>query len=205
MKKIIITILTNLFVLNSFGQTDSLLNSLQVTFQVKQELFPKKMLFTQRWAWGEHGFMRKGVPVTPEIREHDMLIRRKMLIRHQQLGYITLGGMVAQGIVGPILYNNQDNSSIKSLHEALGLAVNVTYSLTAIKSLFAPPPMLNRDKGITSIRLHKWLAIAHLSGMIATNILASQTEDHPNLKSYHRSAAYFTFASFAAAVFVIKL
>ena len=71
-------------------------------------------------------------------------------------------------------------------------------------SLFAPPPMVNRDKGISSIRLHKWLAVVHLTGMLATNILASQVEHHPELKPYHRAAAYTTFASFAAAMIVIK-
>ena len=43
-----------------------------------------------------------------------------------------------------------------------------------------------------------------LTGMIATNILAGQLEGHPELKPYHRAAAYTTFAAFAAATIVIK-
>ncbi|NBV11082.1 MAG: hypothetical protein EBS04_06405 [Chitinophagia bacterium] len=61
-----------------------------------------------------------------------------------------------------------------------------------------------RDKKLTSIRLHKWLAIAHMSGMLATNILASQLENNYALKPYHRAAAYTSFVSLAAAMVVIK-
>lgn len=204
MKQLLFTLLLFVVLINSFGQTDSLLNSLQDTSQVKQDLFPKKMLFTQRLAWGEHGFMRGGAIVTPEIRENDMRIRRKMLITHQVLGLITMAGLIGQAIEGPKLYADPHNRSIRNLHEELALTVNTTYSLTALMSLFAPPPMINRDRGITSIRLHKWLAIAHLTGMIATNILAPDN-NNSSTKPYHRAAAYFTFATYAAAMIVIKL
>ena len=205
MKYIFFTLLSFILVINSFSQTDSLLNSLQDTSQVKQDLFPKKMLLTQRWAWGEHGFMRGGAMITPEMRESDMHIRRKMLIAHQVLGIVTMAGMVGQAIVGPKLYDDPHNRSLKNLHSTLALTVNTTYSLTALMSLFAPPPMINRDKGITSIRLHKWLAIAHLTGMLATNILAPDSKNNSSTKPYHRAAAYFTFASYLAAIIVIKI
>jgi hypothetical protein len=205
MKRAFLTVIVIFSTFNVFSQTDSLLNSLQTSASAQQELFPKKMLFTQRWAWGEHGIFRGATIVTPEIREKDMRIRRKMLITHQILGFTTLAGMVGQAIVGPKLYNDPGNRSLKQTHEALAFAVNTTYSLTALMALFAPPPMIQRDKGVTSIRLHKWLAVVHLSGMIATNILASQLESNPSLKPYHRAAAYTTFASFAAAMLVIKL
>jgi hypothetical protein len=52
--------------------------------------------------------------------------------------------------------------------------------------------------------LHKWLAVLHLSGMIATNILATQIENNVSLKPYHRAAAYVSFASLATALIVIK-
>lgn len=186
------------------AQTDSLLASLQTSSNQTQELFPKKMLFTQRWAWGEHGLLRGGKTVTPEIRLRDMKTRRSMLVAHQIFGFATLAGFIGQGIVGAKLYDHPGDRGLKETHEALGFAVNATYSLTAISSLFAPPPLVQRDKGVSSIRLHKWLAVVHLTGMLATNILASQLEHNPSLKPYHRAAAYTTFASFAAAMIVIK-
>jgi hypothetical protein len=43
-----------------------------------------------------------------------------------------------------------------------------------------------------------------MSGMIATNILAGQIENNPDLKPIHRAVAYTTFAAYTAAVVVIK-
>jgi hypothetical protein len=204
MKFLFVFTLTVLLSLGGFAQTDSLLNSLQTTETNKQELFPKKILFTQKLVWGPHGLFRGGNEVTAETRNRDMHIRRKMLVAHQVLGFATLAGFIGQAIVGPKLYNDPKNRSLRSTHETLAATVNATYSLTAIMSLFAPPPLIQRDRGFTSIRLHKWLAVAHLTGMLATNILAGQLEQHPNLRSYHRAASYVTFASFAAAMVVIK-
>jgi hypothetical protein len=35
-------------------------------------------------------------------------------------------------------------------------------------------------------------------------VLAGQLEQHPNLKAWHRAAAYTTFGAFAASMIVIK-
>lgn len=204
MKFFFVTILAVLLSHAVSAQTDSLLNSLQTTESNRQDLFPKKILFTQKIIWGPHGLLRGGKEVTADTRDKDMHIRRKMLVAHQVLGFATLAGFIGQAVIGPKLYNDPKNKNLRSTHETLSATVNATYSLTAIMSLFAPPPLIQRDKGLTSIRLHKWLAVAHLTGMLATNILAGQLEQHPNLRSYHRAAAYTTFATFAAAMIVIK-
>ena len=52
-------------------------------------------------------------------------------------------------------------------------------------------------------RLHKWLAVVHMGGMIATNVLAEKAND-PKIKPIHRAAAFATFASYAAAIITIK-
>jgi hypothetical protein len=188
------------------AQTDSLLQTLLVDEKIDSQLIaPKKMLFTQQLVWGTNGIFknRYGSIEDPiERRKIDLRIRRKMLQIHQIGGFVTLGGMVAQGIVGSQLYNG--SYKLKQTHEALGAAINLTYGLTAINALFTPPSTFKRDKKLTSIRLHKWLAIVHMSGMLATNILASQIENNPSLKPYHRAAAYTSFISLAAAMVVIK-
>jgi len=188
------------------AQTDSLLQTLLVNEKIDSQLIaPQKMLFTQKLVWGNNGILknRYGSIEDPiERRKIDLRIRRKMLQIHQIGGFVTLGGMVAQGIVGSQLYNG--SYKLKQTHEALGAAINLTYGLTAINALFTPPSTFKRDKKLTSIRLHKWLAIAHMSGMLATNILASQIENNPSLKPYHRAAAYTSFVSLAAAMVVIK-
>ena len=188
------------------AQTDSLLQTLLVDEKIDSQLIaPKKMLFTQQLIWGEKGIFKNRYGSTQDLverRKIDLRIRRKMLQIHQIGGFVTLGGMLAQGIVGSQLYNG--SYKLKQTHEALGAAVNLTYGLTAINALFTPPSTFKRDKKLTSIRLHKWLAIAHMSGMIATNILGTQIENNYALKPYHRAAAYTSFFSLAAAMVVIK-
>lgn len=188
-----------------FGQTDSLLQ--QLVQDVKTDstiLQPKKMLFTQKLLWGEKGILKNRYHFDNLAyeRKKDLQIRRKMLQLHQIGGIVTLGGMLTQGIIGSQLYRGDYN--LKRTHEQLGMAVNLSYGFTAINGLFAPPSSFQRDKKITSIRLHKWLAVAHLSGMIATNILGTQIENNYALKPYHRAAAYTSFFSLAAALIVIK-
>lgn len=200
--KYLFLLLLSCISLTTFSQ-DDLLQDLLKEQDTTTALLPKKMLLTQRVFWGEKGLLRPISPLTAVNREKELKLRRKMLVAHQILGFVTLGGMVGQGIVGASLYNNTSNHRLKDLHEGLAATVNITYSTTAVMSLFAPPPLINRDKKISAIRLHKWLAIVHMSGMIATNMLADKASD-PKFKPYHRAAAYATFASFAAAVITIK-
>lgn len=185
---------------------DDLLNDLMATQDNKTELVPKKMLLTQRVFWGEKGLMRPIIPLTPSNREKELKLRRGMLVAHQILGFATLGGMIGQGITGTKLYNANGgrNNNVGDIHENLAVAVNITYGTTAFMSLFTPPPLINRDKKLSAIRLHKWLAVVHLSGMIATNVLAEMAEDNVKYKKMHRAAAFTTFASFAAAMITIK-
>ena len=215
MKKIIAVFLCIIMTTLSFAQ-DDLLNDLMKEQDTTTELLPKKMLLTQRVFWGQKGLMRPFSPLTPANREKELKLRRGMLVAHQVLGFVTLGGMVGQGIAGTQLYNaieNGNTSKIKKVgefHENLAIAVNVTYSATAVMSLFTPPPLINRDKKLSAIRLHKWLAVLHMGGMIGTNILANAMEeaknvdDYNKIKKFHRAAAFTTFASYAAAVITIK-
>ena len=185
------------------AQDDALLRQLQAEDRPDTALLPSRIMLTQRMLWGEKGLLRKWniAPLNLEQRNKEMKTRRFMLRAHQILGFVTLGGMVAQGVVGSQLYNGKFD--LKDAHESLATGINVTYSMAALTSLFAPPPLLARDKNLSSVKLHRWLAVVHLTGMVATNILANRIEDNPSLKPYHRAAAYTTFASFAAAMVVI--
>jgi hypothetical protein len=206
MKKIFALILCIAITTLSFAQ-DDLLNDLLKDHDSTTELLPKKMLLTQRVLWGQKGLLRPISPLTTTNREKELKLRRGMLVAHQVLGFVTLGGMVGQGITGTQLYKG--SGRVGDIHEGLAVAVNTTYSATAIMSLFTPPPLINRDKKLSAIRLHKWLAVVHMGGMIGTNILAQSLEDargdqYTRLKKWHRAAAFTTFASYAAAVITIK-
>jgi len=204
MKKHIFSFIMMLLAIQLSGQENDLLKQLMDEDKPDTALLPAKMIVTQRMLWGEHGLMRdlKIAPLTTAHRKKEMQTRRCMLKTHQVLGFVTLGGMVAQGVVGSQLYNSKYN--LRDAHESLATGVNITYSLAAAMSLFAPPPLINRDKKLSSLKLHKWLSIVHMSGMLATNILGNAIEDNPNLKPVHRAVAFTTFASYAAAVVVIK-
>jgi len=188
------------------AQSDSLLQQLISANTIDSSLIqpPSKMLFTQRALWGTNGILKNRYRGNDLVanRKTDLKIRRTMLQLHQIGGFVTIGGMLAQGIIGSQLYKG--DYKVKDLHENVGMAVNLTYGFTALNGLFAPPSAFSRDKKITSIRLHKWLAVLHLSGMIATNILGTQIENNVSLKPYHRAAAYVSFASLATALVVIK-
>jgi hypothetical protein len=176
---------------------NDLLAELQDKADSSVQLLPPRMLISQRILWGEKGLMRPIIQLNTANREKELKVRRAMLVAHQVLGFITMGGMAGQAYTGSQLYKG--NYGIKDVHENLATAVNITYGATAAMSFFAPPPLLNRDKKLSAIRLHKLLSIVHLAGMITTNILA---ENAP--KAYHRAAAITTFASFGAAIISIK-
>ncbi len=186
------------------AQSINLLDEISAADTGSTTLLPPKMLPTQRLLWGKRGLMRNSdyFELTPIKRQRELKIRRDMLVSHQILGMATLGAMVAQGIVGAKLYSG--NRGLVDAHEALGALTNICYFTTAALAFFAPPKMLNERKGYSSIRIHKALAVIHLSTMIATNILAGQLESNPALRPYHRAAAYTAFGSFAAGMIIIK-
>jgi hypothetical protein len=190
-------------------ELDDIFNS----FEQEEEfpLLPDKMLFTQRFLWGENGLLRRSelAPLSPIQRSREIELRRKMLITHQVLGYVTLASMIAQGIIGGKLYNcdncnSREYNQIKNAHETMAAVVNVSYFSGAALSLFAPPPLINRtEKGLSSARAHKWLASIHFSAMVATNLLADGASESQTGRNLHRIAAYTAFGSFATATLVL--
>ncbi len=169
-----------------------------------QPLLPQKMLFTQRAFWGPKGLLRtmNMAPLTAEGRIHELKIRRKMLVAHQIGGFVTLAGFVVQGLLGAKLYNAQGQEYVdtKRWHERSATFINIAYGTTLALSLTTPPPAVGPRKGFTTIKLHKYLAVVHLTGMVATNILAGMINEHYNLKPWHRAAAYTTFGAYAASI-----
>jgi hypothetical protein len=164
------------------------------------ELLPEKMLFTQRMLWGEKGLLRTtGIaPLTREQRVRELQLRKSMLTAHQVIGYATLAGMVAQGIIGGQLYNG--DYSLRQTHKTLGNVVTATYFTGAALSLFTPPPLVSaRIEGISGARAHKWLATIHLSAMIATQYYKNRDRD------LHKASAYTAVGAFADATLVLQL
>ena len=95
-------------------KTIDLLGDLESSVSDTVKLLPDHFIFTQRMMWGEKGLMRnfKSFELSPEERQRELKIRRGMLVAHQATGFVTLGAMVAQGIVGTKLYNGNQLSLI---------------------------------------------------------------------------------------------
>jgi len=204
--RILITAFLLIFVERAWSQNDTTTVDLLGELNAQQEevpLLPNSMLITQRILWGQQGAMRsfKKFELTPENRQNELKLRRAMFIAHQVVGFATLGGMIGQGIVGSRLYDG--NYDVKDLHEGLAVAVNTGYFTTAGLSLFSPPKAVDERKGYSSIKAHKLLAVLHMSGMILTNVLADKASD-PDIKPYHRAAAFTAFGAYAASILVIK-
>jgi len=186
-----------------YGQENkTLLNSLFDEKDVKEneKLLPERMVFTQSILWGKKGIFRKtGISrLNKEQRTKELKIRKVMLKSHQIIGYLTLAGMIAQGILGGKLYNNWERD-LYNTHKTVGNIVTASYFTGAGLSLFAPPPLVNKKvEGFNSIKAHKILATIHFSGMVATNYFSKKNTD------FHKYSAYTTFASYFAAVVVFK-
>lgn len=181
-----------------------LLAGLSDSTTTAEPLLPRKMIFTQRAFWGPKGLLRTMniAPLTPEGRVKELKVRRTMLVAHQIGGFVTLAGFVAQGILGGKLYSakGQEYVDLKRWHERTAGIINVTYGTTLALSLTTPPPIVGARRGFTTIKLHKYLAILHLTGMVATNVLAHMIDQHPDLKPVHRAAAYTTFGAYAVSI-----
>lgn len=199
MKKIIFLILF-IFQAVVAQERDALLEGLfEEEMTMEKQLLPQKMIFTQSLLWGKNGLFRTtGISkLSIEKREKELKVRNVMLKSHQIIGYLTLAGMVAQGIMGGRLYNG--DYELYDAHKTLGQWVTASYFTGAALSLFAPPPLVKKKmKGFNSIKAHKWLAYLHFSGMIATNSWSKEDRD------WHKYAAYTTFASYASAILVFK-
>lgn len=200
MKKGLALLIILFFSFASAQERDALLQGLfEEEVNMEEQLLPQKMIFTQSLLWGKKGLFRKtGISkLSLEQREKELKVRNVMLKSHQIIGYLTLAGMVAQGIMGGKLYNG--DYELYDAHKTLGEWVTVSYFTGAGLSLFAPPPLVRKKvKGFNSIKAHKWLAYVHFSGMIATNAWSKEDRD------WHKYAAYTTFASYATAVLVFK-
>ena len=181
-------------------ERDALLQGLfEDEMSIEQQVLPQKMIFTQSVLWGKNGLFRKiGISkLSIAQRQKELKVRNVMLKTHQIIGYLTLAGMVAQGIMGGRLYNG--DYELYDAHKTMGEWVTASYFTGAGLSLFAPPPLVRKKtKGFNSIKAHKWLAYIHFSGMIATNAWSKEDRD------WHKYAAYTTFASYATAVLVFK-
>jgi hypothetical protein len=172
-----------------------------------RSLLPQSMSIMERGLWGESGLLRStGIasPLTPEVRKHELDVRRVMLTAHQIGGFVTLGLMISSVYTGQ-QYLNSNSRSYRRLHSNLVGWTMISYGTTAGLALFSPPPLIRRDETSTTT-IHKTLAWVHFVGMIVTPIIGASLRHSMNydqLARFHQVSAYVTTAVFAASMIII--
>jgi len=184
---------------------------------VRRKLLPDNMSLMERGLWGESGLLRGlGVasPLTPEVRKHELAIRRTMLTMHQIGGFLTLGSMLATDYFGQRSLSSpsagQRDDPYRSRHQTFLTATLILYSATGLLAILSPPPLIRRDETSTTT-IHKTLAWIHVAGMIVTPIIGSTILKRGpvgryadlNQARFHQISAYTTTAVFAASLVVV--
>jgi hypothetical protein len=187
-------------------------------------LLPEGMGPVKRFLWSENGLMRKTdfFKLTPENRERELIVRRRMLQTHQVLGMTAVGTMIISSITGQMIINKshstsptagQDMLTLKSLHDAAVTTTMIAYGSTFLLQFLAPPPVIIRkNKGWSNMKAHKTLAYLHFTGMVATPLmgrmiygsssLANGKSD--DLRKFHQISGYITTSLYAGAMIVMK-
>ena len=185
-------------------QTDSL------NVAPKLKLLPANMSWAEKFLWDEHGFVRNiglSSPLTPEVRKHELNLRRTMLTTHQIGGFVTLALMGTTVYYGQKTLDNPGNRADRSNHQTFVTATIISYSLTGLLAALSPPPFIRRDE-VSTTTIHKTLAWVHFGGMILTPILGAAIHgrsSYSQVAHFHQVSAYITTAVFAASMIVITL
>jgi hypothetical protein len=176
---------------------------------VKPRLLPENTSFMERGLWGESGILRDlGIasPLTPEVRKHELDVRRTMLTMHQIGGFVTLGSMLATVYFGQ-KYLDRGQRGDLDMHETFVATTIASYSATALLAVLSPPPLIRREGEISTTTIHKTLAWIHAAGMIVTPLLGAAIHrrgaSYYDQARYHQIAAYITTAVFAASMIII--
>ncbi len=156
----------------------------------------------ERVWWGRGGVMRKvGLfPTHPDQPLDDLRqvakVRRTMLKWHQTLGLVTVASMGTTVVAGQLAASGHGSG----FHQATLPVTIGLYATTASLALLSPPKLVTfGGGGIDSITIHKWLAVAHIAGMLVTPLLG---EDAGRT---HYAMGYATFATFSAAMLTVTL
>ena len=167
----------------------------------KVDSLPNNMPLLKKILWGNKGLIRIS-PLNPKSRIKEFKIRRNMLQLHQKLGLATLSTMIYQTYIGHQMYEGNNFEKLRPIHKKLGYSVFGLYMGAASLSLFAPPAY-KYSKKISSIDIHRLLAIIHFAGMLAQPWLGVQmansdsSNDYEYYRDMHYKVGYITITSFS--------
>jgi len=138
--------------------------------------------------------------------------RSHMLKIHQRLGLLTTIPMAAtllSSAAAPCEHNCNGNSAGMDFHAALGTVTVGMYAATAYFAIRAPEVPGDKPRG--AIRIHRYLAPVHMTGMVLTPILGAMAFNQQNngqkvtgIASAHGAVATTTFVAYAASIVAVS-
>jgi len=170
-----------------------------------KDSIPQNMPFIKKPFWSEDGIFRK-LDWAPDSRYEELIIRKDMMQWHQKISLLNLGIMTYQYYLGKEIDQNGAYSILggdkyndyKSMHKNLGYASYGLYMTSAGLSVFSPPA-LKYDKKISSMKLHRYLALIHFTGMSMQPWLGYQAATGNNYDKYmdkHRKVGEIVYISY---------
>jgi hypothetical protein len=179
------------------------------TQTIRSKLLPENISWMEKALWGENGFVRTiGIAseLTPEVRKHELAVRRTMLTIHQIGGFVTLASMITTVYYGQ-RYLTTGDLAYRDMHKTFIPITIGLYATTGLLAVLSPPPLIRRDNETSTTTIHKMLAWVHFTGMILTPILGKALKNsgasYYDQARYHQIAAYVTTAAFAAAMITV--
>lgn len=186
-----------------------------VPVKPKRKLLPEHMSWMESGVWGNNGVLRAtglAPALTPEVRKSELGLRRTMLTMHQIGGFATMALLIGSVYYGQATLNTfsgiGDYRYYRGLHTDFVTGALIAYGLTAILSIFSPPPQIIREGEVSTTSIHKILAWIHFTGMIVTPLIGEflkQNGDPAAQLRFHQYAAYVTTMAFAAALLVVTI
>ena len=155
---------------------------------------PEYMPFHTKILWGENGLVKK-MNLAPETRKKELELRVKMLQTHQKLALVSLGLLAYQYSLGLELADG-DYSNLSN-HRTFSKVTWSAYMASASLSYFAPPALVY-EKGVSSMKIHRWLSYLHFTGMMSIPVLGKNISSSTNRLaaiSTHQDVATVTLVS----------
>ena len=157
---------------------------------------PNNLPVVKNFLWGEKGMVRR-LGFAPNSRISELKTRRKMLQLHQKLGLLTTSLLWGQSYIGymikdnPSKYGKNQDYDLTPYHRSLGYSGFSIYMTSASISLLAPPAYKYSNE-FSSMKVHKYLAWCHFTGMILTPFLGYASTINPKYLEFHYLAGTFT-------------
>ena len=132
-----------------------------------KDSIPENMPLIKKPFWSEEGLFRK-FNIAPESRYEELIVRKNMMQWHQKLALLNLGLMSYQYYLGKEMdqgnVGGDQYTKYQSMHKKLGYTTYTLYMTSAGLSIFSPPA-LKYDKKLSSMKLHRYLAVIHFTAM----------------------------------------